>query len=411
MTTLVRAGSATSPQGDGPDPVRRPSGTTVLVWALLTLVLGIAVPLAPVTVQDTTVTWPDPAAAAGGPVSTQLALNPPRPLGFSATVPCTALRAGGNVLSTLPVDAGGGGLVLASTGTQAALTVSGTTVAAGPVPAGDCRLVVTADEAGLRVTQDGVPLPLACGDCADVLPPLMSQLTTSTDGTPAAAGLAATVRTDDRYASTPGPLKIVLLVAHLAALAVLLVLVHRQGRWRRARGWLGPRSWPGRLRRHLSWADGLLLAISAGWVFVAPMNFDDSWYPLMARDAGEAGYIGNAVYMFNVTENPFVASQYAMQVWGAIGGWGLVWQRCLPLLFGLADVGAAADVLRPARAAHRGPPRLRALGAAPRAPAVVAAVRADPAARGADRAALGHRAAARGARPRPRAPRSSTPAR
>ena len=336
MTTLVRAGSATSPQGDGPDPVRRPSGTTVLVWALLTLVLGIAVPLAPVTVQDTTVTWPDPAAAAGGPVSTQLALNPPRPLGFSATVPCAALRAGGNVLSTLPADAGGGGLVLASTGTQAALTVSGTTVAAGPVPAGDCRLVVTADEAGLRVTQDGVPLPLACGDCADVLPPLMSQLTTSTDGTPAAAGLSATVRTDDRYASTPGPLKIVLLIAHLAALAVLLVLVHRQGRWRRARGWLGPRSWPGRLRRHLSWADGFLLAISAGWVLVAPMNFDDSWYPLMARDAGEAGYIGNAVYMFNVTENPFVASQYAMQVWGAIGGWGLVWQRCLPLLFGLA---------------------------------------------------------------------------
>ena len=90
----------------------------MLVWALLTVVLGIAVPLAPVTVQDTTVTWPDPAAAAGGPVSTQLALNPPRPLGFSATVPCTALRAGGNVLSTLPADAGGGGLLLASTGTR-----------------------------------------------------------------------------------------------------------------------------------------------------------------------------------------------------------------------------------------------------------------------------------------------------
>ena len=41
MTTLVRAGSATSPPDDGPDPVRRPSGTTVLVWALLTLVLGV----------------------------------------------------------------------------------------------------------------------------------------------------------------------------------------------------------------------------------------------------------------------------------------------------------------------------------------------------------------------------------
>ncbi|WP_433784903.1 arabinosyltransferase domain-containing protein [Actinomycetospora sp. CA-101289] len=334
MTTLVRADQASDPQGPGEIP--RTGGRAVLVWALLTVLLGIAVPLAPVTAQDTTVTWPDPAAAPGAAISTQLALNPPRPLDVTATVPCTALRAGGDVLRTLPGDPAGGGLVLASTGTAASLTVSGTVVAAGPVPAGDCRLVVTADAAGVRVTQDGAPLPLACGDCATVLPPQIAQLTTSTDGTPASAGLAVSVRTDDRYASDPGLLKTVLLVAHLAALAVLLVLVYRQGRWRRARGWLAPRSWPDRLRRHLSWADGLLLAVSAGWVFVAPMNFDDSWYPLMARDAGEAGYIGNAVYMFNVTENPFVASQYAMQIWGGIGGWGLVWQRCLPLLYGLA---------------------------------------------------------------------------
>lgn len=335
MTALVHADRASSPQGDGPEATRSPGGRAVLVWALITLVLGIAVPLAPVTAKETTVTWPDPAAAPGAPASTQLALNPPRPLGFTATVPCSALRAGGDVLRTLPGDPAGGGLVLASTGSLASLTVSGATVAAGPVPAGDCRLQITVDEAGLRVTRDGAPLPLACGPCTDVLPPVISQLTTSTDRTPAAAGPTVAVRTDDRYASSPGPLKTALLVAHLVALAVLLVLIYRQGRWRRARGWLGPRRWPGRLRRHLSWADGLVVALSAGWVFVAPMNFDDSWYPLMARDAGAAGYIGNAVYMFNVTENPFVASQYAMQAWGAIGGWGLVWQRCLPLLYGL----------------------------------------------------------------------------
>lgn len=335
MTTLVRADHPASPQDDEPDRAPRLSGRSLLVWALLTIVLGLAVPLAPVTAQDTTVTWPDPAAAPGAPISTQLALNPPRPLGFSATVPCAALRAGGDVLRTLPGNPTAGGLVLASTGADASLTVSGRTVAAGPVPPGDCVLAIEAATTGLRVTQDGAPLPLACGDCADVLPPIIAQLTTSTDGTPAAAGLGVSVRTDDRYASTPGVLKTVLLVAHLAALTVLLVLAYRQGRWRRVRGWVAPRTWPGRLRRHLSWADGLVLAISAGWVLVAPMNFDDSWYPLMARDAGEAGYIGNAVYMFNVTENPFVASQYAMQAWGAIGGWGIVWQRCLPLLYGL----------------------------------------------------------------------------
>ncbi|GLZ46532.1 putative arabinosyltransferase A [Actinomycetospora sp. NBRC 106375] len=335
MTTLVRADRSTSPQGDGDDAVPGPSGRAVLVWALITLVLGIAVPLAPVTAQDTTVTWPDPAAA-GGTVSTQLALNPPRPLGFDATVPCAALRGGGDVLRTLPGSATGGGLVLASSGTFATLTVSGATVAGGPVPAGDCRLRIVADEAGLRVTQDGAPLALSCGACTDVLPPLIAQLSTSTDRTPAAAGLAVSVRTDDRYASGPGALKTTLIVLHLAALAVLLVLVYRQGQWRRARGWLGPRAWRGRVRRHLTWADGAVVALSGSWVLLAPMNFDDSWYPLMARDAGEAGYIGNAVYMFNVTENPFVLSQYAMQAWGAIGGFGLVWQRCLPLLYGLA---------------------------------------------------------------------------
>ena len=247
MTTLARADRAAS-RGEEPGPAPRLGARAVVVWAMLTILLGIAVPLAPVTAQDTTLTWPDPAAAAGTPVSTQLALNPPRPLGFEATVPCTALRAGGDVLRTLPGDPSGGGLVLASTGTAATLTVSGATVAAGPVPAGDCTLAITADEAGVRVTQDGVPLPLACGDCADVLPPIMAQLTTSTDGTPAAAGLAATVRTDDRYASTPGPLKTTLLAAHIVALAVLLVLVYRQGRWRGARGLVAPRSWPARTR-------------------------------------------------------------------------------------------------------------------------------------------------------------------
>ncbi|HET6392451.1 MAG TPA: hypothetical protein VFG13_06490, partial [Blastococcus sp.] len=69
MTTLVRADQASSPQGPGEDS--RTGGRAVLVWALLTVLLGIAVPLAPVTVQDTTVTWPDPAAAPGGTISTQ----------------------------------------------------------------------------------------------------------------------------------------------------------------------------------------------------------------------------------------------------------------------------------------------------------------------------------------------------
>src|SRR5262249_33672338 len=47
------------------------------------------------------------------------------------------------------------------------------------------------------------------------------------------------------------------------------------------------------------------------------------------------GSIGNAIYMFNVTESPFVASQYVLALWGAIGGWGLAWMRLVPLIYGL----------------------------------------------------------------------------
>ncbi|GAA4919099.1 arabinosyltransferase B/arabinosyltransferase C [Actinomycetospora succinea] len=314
-----------------------PSGRAVLVLALLTILLGIAVPLAPVTAQDTTVTWPDPAAGDTAARSTTLTLSPPRPRSFAATVPCAALRAGGDVLRTLPADAGDAGLSVRSSGTSLRVDVSGRTVLTGAVPPGDCRLDLAVDEGGLRATLDGRPLPLTCGPCADVLPPQVSRLSTSTDGTPASAGLAVSLRTDDRYASTPGALKTVLLAGHLVALAALLVLLHRRGRRRhRAHGRLGARGWSDRLRRHASWADALVVAVSVGWLVVGPLDFDDSWYPLMARDAGDAGYLGNAVYMFNVTENPFVASQYAQQLWGAIGGFGLVWQRVLPLLYGLA---------------------------------------------------------------------------
>ncbi|MEJ2863304.1 arabinosyltransferase domain-containing protein [Actinomycetospora flava] len=322
-----------------PEDTTPRAGRSLFVWALLTILLGIAVPLAPVTAQDTTVTWPDPGAAAGAPLSTTLTLSPPRPLAFAATVPCSALRAGGDVLRTLPADAGGAGLTVSSTGAAMQVDVSGRAVLTGSVPPGDCRLDLAVDAQGLRAALDGRALPLTCGACDDVLPPQVSRLSTSTDGTPASAGLGATLRTDDRYASTPGPLKTVLLAGHLIALAVLLVLVHRRGTHRHTRrgahGRVGARGWFDRLRRHASWADAIVVAVSVGWLVVGPLDFDDSWYPLMARDAGEAGYVGNAVYMFNVTENPFVASQYATQLWGAIGGYGLVWQRCLPLLFGL----------------------------------------------------------------------------
>jgi arabinosyltransferase B/arabinosyltransferase C len=120
-------------------------------------------------------------------------------------------------------------------------------------------------------------------------------------------------------------LKTVLLGICAAALLVSLGLA-----WR----WWGGDKLPVR-RSRLRAADAALVVVSVAWVLLAPTNFDDSWYELMARGANVSGSVGNAIYMFNVTENPFVASQYVLQAWAALGGWGLVWMRLVPLIYGL----------------------------------------------------------------------------
>jgi arabinosyltransferase B/arabinosyltransferase C len=123
-----------------------------------------------------------------------------------------------------------------------------------------------------------------------------------------------------------------LLIAHGLALVALLVLAWR---W-----WRGERA--GLTRPRLSWADAVVAVTSLTWVVLGPVNIDDSWYLLMARNAMQSGYIGNVIYQFNVTENPFVASQYVMQAWGALAdNWSLAWMRLLPLAYGLATYAVA----------------------------------------------------------------------
>lgn len=95
---------------------RRGSGGWLLaVLGAVTVLLGLAIPLAPVMADDPVVSWP----RAGEPAtSTTLPLVPYRPLSLQAEVPCDALRAGGDALRTEPTSAGtpGRGLTVAATG-------------------------------------------------------------------------------------------------------------------------------------------------------------------------------------------------------------------------------------------------------------------------------------------------------
>jgi arabinosyltransferase B len=293
----------------------------IIVLAALTVLLGIGVVVAPVVADDPVVTWPKAGAVA---TSTVLPLSPYRPLDFEATVPCATLRAvapaGGTALNTYP--GGDPGLSVQAQQGTVRFRVSGVDLLDEPLRPEQCAYRVRVDAGGARVWRDGALL----ADRHDVLPPQVSELSTQADG-PVSAGLAVTMHTDARYQSRPSAAKTALLVAHALALITLLVLA-----WRR---WRGRQS----LRRlrvpRPTAADGVLLVVAVAWLFIGPANMDDSWYMMMARNAGQDGYIGNFVYMFNVTENPFVLSQYVLQLWGELGGWSLWWMRLVPTICGL----------------------------------------------------------------------------
>lgn len=323
-----------------PAPHRKSTGSWRVALlaglAALTLITAIGAVAAPVVADNTVVQWPKTGQP---PRSTVLPLVPYRPLSLDARVPCAALAAlsqrpdGGEALRTLPTTAGRAGrvsqgLVVAVRDGVVQVSASGRTLVRDLLPGPGCTYRVTADAGGVRVLRipglAGAPQVGVLQGAASVLVPQVNELVTDAEGAPA-AGLMVTVHPDSRYESTPTPLKTALLVCCAVALLVLLGLAWR---W-----WGGDKV---ALRRpRLRAADAMLIAVSLTWVLLAPTNFDDSWYELMARGANATGSVGNAIYMFNVTENPFVASQYVLQAWGAVGGWGLAWMRLVPLIYGL----------------------------------------------------------------------------
>ena len=326
----------------GPIPTRPPPGACgAHVWilaglAMLVLVSAVGVVLAPVTADDPVVSWP---RAGERPSSTVLPLVPYRPLALDATVPCATLGAlderagGGEALRTLPAGVDippRPGLTVAVADGTVSITASGAEVLVEPLGQG-CTYRVVADAGGVRVQRDGAEPVTVPG-----LPvPQVAQLATEAEGLPAADGLAVELHTDARYESVPSTLKTVLLALYGLALLALLVVASRVWRGQDPGGQVPGGGGPPPAAPRPGPVDAVLLGVSAVWVLLSPVNFDDSWYLLMARGAASSGAVGNTVYMFNAAENPFVASQYLMQVWGELGGWGLAWMRLLPLAFGL----------------------------------------------------------------------------
>jgi hypothetical protein len=161
-----RAGSPAVPIAD-PPPARRPLTLFAALTGLLAMVCALALPFAPVSVNEPRVIWPDPAR----PESTLLNLTAYRPLALDATVTCAVARqaqatgptgpAGAVVLATVepnwPLSADEG-LVVTAQNDRLQVRAMGRVLVDDPL-AGACTYTISGTGSG-RAEYRGNPDPL-----------------------------------------------------------------------------------------------------------------------------------------------------------------------------------------------------------------------------------------------------------
>ncbi|MFI9510829.1 arabinosyltransferase domain-containing protein [Nocardia sp. NPDC052566] len=279
-----------------------------LIAALIGALCAIAVPLLPVRVDATTLTWPQ----AGSARSIEAPLVGYAPLSFDATLPYAAIEQlavkGGVLAATGPNGApdlpryGFIARVQApSADTPARLDVMLRNQALLSVPVEQLtpgsELSVHADFTTATVTMSGgtapgLPLTLN-GDYRPQMVGVFSDLA-------AADGARVTAEVDSRFSSTPTPIKRVAIVLALLATLVSLLALHRLDLLdgHRARRFLPARWWT------FSLLDAVVLGTLVVWYFIGSATSDDGYQFNMARASGVAGYMANYFGYFNVPETP-----------------------------------------------------------------------------------------------------------
>ncbi|NKY49631.1 arabinosyltransferase domain-containing protein [Nocardia vermiculata] len=283
-----------------------------LIAGLLGALCAIAVPLLPVKVDHTTLSWPqqDSARSINAPLVSYA------PLTFDVTVPGQAIEElsahGGVLASTLPAEAGKlekYGFVArvqpVHEGKPAQLEVvlRNQSLLNVPVAAvAGSTLTVHADMSSTEVelTGSGVTASeLPPGDWRPQVVGLYSDLSDP-------AGASITAQVDSRFSVTPTILKraaeVLAVVFTLIALVALYRLDRRDGRPLRR---LLPQRW---------WTfTGVDLVVGATlvvWHFIGATTSDDGYQFGMARTSLVSGYMANYFRFFGVPENPVGTPPY-----------------------------------------------------------------------------------------------------
>ncbi|MFI5781530.1 arabinosyltransferase domain-containing protein [Nocardia sp. NPDC051570] len=273
------------------------------VAGLFAVLFAVAVPLLPIRVDKTTLSWPQQ----DSPRSITAPLISYAPLTFDATIPGRAAAQlgsrGGIVTSTLPdgaPDLEHYGFVARVRPAQddkpvrLDLVLRNQALLSVPLAElGDGAITVHSTMTSTTVTGPGVkPIELQ-GDQRPQLVGIFSDL-------PAADGTVVTAQVDSRFSITPTLLKravsVLAVVFTLIALFALSRLDLLDGRriWRWA-----PQRW-----RTFSLVDGVVFATLLIWHFIGSTTSDDGYQFGMARASLKAGYTANYFAYWGVPETP-----------------------------------------------------------------------------------------------------------
>lgn len=287
----------------------RRASKALLSVVLLAALACAAIPIAPVLVNVSTVSWP----AAGEPVeSTMMTLLPYRPLDLRVSIPCEQMSqaeaaseadpAAGVLFATFPIDgrAAGQGLTASVRDGRVLVVSEQLSIWDAPLPSAGCALHIVADGLGTSVLLDATVVARAV-----VEPPRVAVLATSLP--PDTAGLRATVRTDSRFETSASLLKRCLLLLASVAAVLSLVLLRREDR---------PQvTGAGPVRARTRWLrapDACLVAVLGVWAVIGPTASDDGYKVAVAEGYDEGGVVGNRYFWYNAPESPFGLLEQAL---------------------------------------------------------------------------------------------------
>ncbi|MFC5062714.1 arabinosyltransferase domain-containing protein [Actinomycetospora atypica] len=340
-------------------------------------------PFAPVVQNAPEIRWP---LDVQRPESTMLMLTAYQPESLDVRFSCRAARAAaatpeGLVLGTMSPGASDfdeKALSVRVRGNVVTIRSGGRDITADPLPAGECSYGISGNANEVRAFRDGRELGtlvprLGTPDPDEVrnVPPdsepapkpisalpEVDVLMTSLDALPGAVASDLEVRltADDRYASTPTPLKHGLITAAVLAVVVgglaatsSIYLARRRGRqasstdaergpprWRRVDSSLLLRlgTWRPRV------TDVVVVVVLLAWLYLTPLSDDDGYYSQMAANVPFSGYVPNYFQLYNQGFTPFSWPYYLLSWWQQQVGVAPVAMRVPSVVLGLVTWSA-----------------------------------------------------------------------